>query len=142
MTSRQAECRAAIEVYVRPAFDSPLDDDRPLSIRDFRRHYGFPIDTIYKVDGNKRINEAKEYRARAQEGAGEDSGKRRRIDKVRVDRDGYKDKYVALMEKWILMIDYLQSKKDIDIEEALITHTLPEISRAAKGPVKGRGKKR
>lgn len=140
--SRAVECLQAIEAYIRPAFDSPLDDDRNLSIRDFKKLYGFPNDTIYKVNGNERIKAAKEFVKEARAEADQVPATSR-IDRVRETRDEYRDLYEKLLEKWILMVDYLQSEKDIDIEAAVRNHELPPLRRSSRGPIsqRSRGKK-
>ena len=124
---KKRECRDAIAAYVAPAFETPLEDDRRLSLRDFRKKYGFSNDTIYAVGGNKRIQAAKAFR-KEQRAAKEVGQTGRPVDE-------YRQRYENLLEKWLLMVDYLNREKDIDIESILEHHTLPGIERASRGPL-------
>lgn len=142
---RPARDRAleAYKEYVRPVIADPLGDHPKLTVRGLRDVSGLGNDTIYKYGLNERLKRVVRWRKRRRGEDAGSSGSRARIQlkRSREQRDEYRAKYEALLEKWLTLKYVLQDRRDLDIEELVRKHPLAKPARQV-GPDRARKQRR
>jgi hypothetical protein len=136
-SAEEREARLRIEAYLASVYDDPLRDERPLSVRGACKQLGMSPNTLYKYNLEERLAAAAAYRngERKKARIGKNSHSEKALDRLRAERDEWRQKYDALLETFTHLKYSIQMEPGIDIERVL-ARRLPKAVRNAPG--KGR----
>jgi hypothetical protein len=133
----EQEARRRIEAYIAPVYDAPIESDRPLSVRGACKQLGMSPNTLYKYGLDQRLAAAEGFRTAERQKSGAEDGSRtqRTLQRLKTERDEWKEKYEKLLEAHVHLQHAIQMEPGVNMERVL-ARRLPKAIRSAPG--KGR----
>lgn len=133
-TSEERRARERLEQYLAPVYESPLLDERALSVRGVCKQLGMSPNTLYKYQLDQMLAAAERFRTAQRQKAGIDRGSHteRALQRLKAERDEWERKYHNLLEDYVNLQHSIRLEPNVDLERVL-KRRLPKAVRDAPG---------